>query len=136
MKGRTGHTEIAAAFWGSHERDASKLADMAIDALTRAGFAIVPVKSTEQEPDHCYNAEYWEVTYRWQDRDLVVEDLDPDGVVEVGCLAQLPSRFIVPIRDEFDQVNWHWHKTRESAEDAEAATALRASQQTEPEKAE
>jgi len=68
-------------------------------------------------PDYCYDADAWECTYPWQDRDDLTMDLAPGDTLEVACLRQLPTKWVCCIvRD--DEWETLWFDTPQEAADA------------------
>lgn len=66
--------------------------------------------STEQQSatDYCYNRNDWEITFEWDDRDMLVEHMMPGEVMEVGTLQQGPTLWVAEYENGDDDRETRW----------------------------
>jgi hypothetical protein len=75
------------------------------------------------DPDYIFDADEWECTYSYADRNLALEDLDlrVGDVKRFRTLVEGPDRFaarVVVTRDEAgdpDEIEWQWFDTEAEA---------------------
>lgn len=80
----------------------------------------------EKAPDYCYDPDDWEVTFEWDNRDLVIEDghaasMDTGEVKRISTLLEGPDVFAVNVvtrRDEEgdpEEYELQWFSDEEAA---------------------
>lgn len=90
-----------------------------LEAIRRA----IEIK-LKREPDFVYDADSWEYTLPWNERDLIPDGMDWDAIIPVQTLFKGVRYFtaLVPITfdDNGDPDEWEvkWFDTREEAEAA------------------
>lgn len=96
--------------WKSHQRkdDERKYMRDALEAAARARV---------NSPDYCFNADDWETTYAWRDRDELTMNLGPGDWIEVACLQSLPSKWAACIVKDGDYETL-WFESEEAAREA------------------
>ena len=68
-------------------------------------------------PDYCFNADDWESTYAWGDRDELVMDLSPGDSMEVSCLKQMPTKWVCCVAQD-DEWETLWFDSKAEMEKA------------------